>query len=190
MAVARPFLFYTGSGRAKRPSHTSQRSAAPAVAAKMVAGAMAATGVRAALRQRRALKIDGGGGGDGAKVSRVFSQFFNGGFNLVRHFSSRNFAIFRFLWDILRYLARRRQHFPGSAANFTKKSGKNENRPRRPCAFDSRWRPVVSRWHVTKVILRSLGLCLSCWGSAVRTRVLYVYGSIWQLFSWGKRCAC
>eukprot|EP00964_Phaeocystis_antarctica_P112792 scaffold76900_cov35-Phaeocystis_antarctica.AAC.2 len=68
MAVARPFLFYTGSGGGKRPSHTSQRSAAPAVAAKMVAGAMAATGVRAALRQRRALKIDGGGGGDGAKV--------------------------------------------------------------------------------------------------------------------------
>ena len=43
-----PFYFYTGGGRAKRPSHTSQRSAAPAVVAKMVAGAMAATGVRAA----------------------------------------------------------------------------------------------------------------------------------------------
>ena len=40
---ASPF-FYNGGGRAKRPSHTSQRSAAPAVAAKMVAGAMAATG--------------------------------------------------------------------------------------------------------------------------------------------------
>jgi len=38
-------FFYTGGGRAKRPSHTSQRSAAPATAAKMVAGAMAATGV-------------------------------------------------------------------------------------------------------------------------------------------------
>ena len=48
MAVTSPFLFYTGGGRAKRPSHTSQRSAAPAVAAKMVAGAMVATGVTAA----------------------------------------------------------------------------------------------------------------------------------------------
>ena len=37
MAVTSPFFFYTGGGRAKRPSHTSQRSAAPAVAAKMVA---------------------------------------------------------------------------------------------------------------------------------------------------------
>ena len=49
--IPRPYYsssFYTGGGRAKRPSHTSQRSAAPAVAAKIVAGAMAATGVRAA----------------------------------------------------------------------------------------------------------------------------------------------
>ena len=37
-----------GGGRAIRPSRTSQRSAAPAVAAKMVAGAMTATGVTAA----------------------------------------------------------------------------------------------------------------------------------------------
>ena len=48
MAFTRPFFFYTGGGRAKRPSHTSQHSVAPAVAAKMVAGAMAATGVTAA----------------------------------------------------------------------------------------------------------------------------------------------
>ena len=48
IAVTSPLFFYTGGGRAKRPSHTSQRSAAPAVAAKMVAGAMAATGVTAA----------------------------------------------------------------------------------------------------------------------------------------------
>eukprot|EP00964_Phaeocystis_antarctica_P081781 scaffold51194_cov105-Phaeocystis_antarctica.AAC.2 len=48
MAVTSPFLFYTGGGRAERPSHTSQRSAAPAVAAKMVAGTMAATGVTGA----------------------------------------------------------------------------------------------------------------------------------------------
>ena len=33
---------------------------------------------------------------------------------------------------------------------------------------------------MTKVILRSLGLCLSCWGSAGRTRVLYVHGADWQ----------
>ena len=41
-----PIFFYTGGGRAKRPSHTSQHSVAPAVAAKMVAGAMAATGIK------------------------------------------------------------------------------------------------------------------------------------------------
>ena len=45
--------------------------------------------------------------------------------------------------------------------------------------------PVGGRWHVTKVILRYLGLCLSCWGSAVRTRGLHVIGPIWQFFSWG-----
>ena len=44
MAVTSPFFSYTGGERAERPSHTSQRSAAPAVAAKMVAGAMVATG--------------------------------------------------------------------------------------------------------------------------------------------------
>ena len=49
---------------------------------------------------------------------------------------------------------------------------------------------VGGRWHVTKVILRSLGLCLSCWGSAVRTRVLHVTAPIWQLFAGGTRSAC
>jgi len=57
---------------------------------------------------------------------------------------------------------------------------------------------------VTKVILRSLGLCLSCWGSAVRTRVLHAHAHahvhahvhvhvtapIWQLFAGGTRSAC
>eukprot|EP00964_Phaeocystis_antarctica_P016811 scaffold9253_cov109-Phaeocystis_antarctica.AAC.1 len=33
---------------------------------------------------------------------------------------------------------------------------------------------VGGRWHVTKVILRYLGLCLSCWGSAVRTRLCFL----------------
>ena len=70
MTVTSPFSFYSGGGRAIRPSHTSQRSAAPAVAAKMVAGAMTATGVTAAAAAGAggALEIDGGGGGDGAKV--------------------------------------------------------------------------------------------------------------------------
>ena len=49
MAETCPIFSYTAGERAKRPSHTSQRSAAPAVAAKMVAGAMAATGVTAVV---------------------------------------------------------------------------------------------------------------------------------------------
>ena len=49
MAVASPIFFTLRGGRAKRPSHTSQRSAAAAaVAAKMVAG-----------------RGDGGDGGEG-----------------------------------------------------------------------------------------------------------------------------
>ena len=47
MAETCSIFSYTGGERAERHSHTSQRSAAPAVAAKMVAVAMAATGVTA-----------------------------------------------------------------------------------------------------------------------------------------------
>ena len=53
MAETCPFFSYTGGERAERPSHTSQRSAAPAVAAKMVAGAMAATGVTGSMSARQ-----------------------------------------------------------------------------------------------------------------------------------------
>ena len=50
MAVTCPFFFTLGAGAEGREAlpHTSQRSAMSAVAAKMVAGAMAATGVTAA----------------------------------------------------------------------------------------------------------------------------------------------
>eukprot|EP00964_Phaeocystis_antarctica_P033014 scaffold18708_cov30-Phaeocystis_antarctica.AAC.1 len=48
MTVTRPYFFYTGTDAPFRPSHTSQRSATSAVAAKIMAGARAAMAVTAA----------------------------------------------------------------------------------------------------------------------------------------------